>query len=127
MVAATLSVGAEKIKLAVTTRLYKTVPQTEIVPERAIKLFEDTMEKVSREVDRIPNFWEKVLFVKDAVLARTRASKRGKMAVLYHEYQTAMYRGMMANEDGVLASLPNPHAEARAQRDAYMASVASLA
>jgi hypothetical protein len=126
MVSATLSPGAEKIKVAVTTRLYKSVPQTEIVPERAIKLFEDTMEKVAKEVDRISNFWEKVLFVKDAVLARTKASKRGKMAVLYHEYQTAMYRGYLAGPDGELPPPPNPNAEALARYHAYVACSASL-
>jgi hypothetical protein len=126
MVTATLSVGAEKIKLAVTNRMYRKVPQTEIVPEHAIRLIEDTMEKVRRDVARIQNFWEQVEFIKAAVLKRTKASKRGRMAVLYHEYQTAMYRGALAGPDGEMPLPPNPNAESLARYHAHMACTASL-
>jgi hypothetical protein len=96
-----------------------------IVEENAIRLFEDTMEATQATVAKL-SFWEQVAYLKAAVLKKTAASKRGRMAVLYHVWQAAMLRGFLADEDGNVRPLDVPGAEARAQAHAYMACSASL-
>ena len=96
-----------------------------IVEENAIRLFEDTMEATSRVADKLP-FWEAVAYLKAAVLKKTAASKRGRMAVLYHMWQAAMLRGFLADSDGNVRPLDVPNAERIAQAHAYLACSASL-
>jgi hypothetical protein len=119
--------SAEKIRLAVTSRLHKDAPQFQIVPDKAIRLFEHTAEKFSQDLAKIDGFWEKVAFLKDRVLARTTKSLRGNIARLYAEYTAAMLRGEMASwDDDARLQRVDPRIEERVQYDAYVDSIASL-
>jgi len=115
------------IKNAVTKRLDGVIKPSSvsIIEEHAIKLFEDTMEATATAFAKLP-FWEQVAALKLAVLKKTAASKRGRMAVLYHIWTTAMLRGALADETGYVRPLNVPGAEARAQAHAYLACSASL-
>ena len=115
------------VKAAVVKRLNGVVKPSgvNIIEEYAIRLFEDTMEASATAVAKLP-FWEQVAALKAAVLKKTAASKRGRMAVLYHIWTTAMLRGALADENGYVRPLDVPGAEARAQAHAYLACSASL-
>ena len=115
------------VKHAVAKRLDGVIKPSgvSIIEERAILLFEDTMEATANAVAKLP-FWEQVAYLKQAVLKKTAKSKRGRMAVLYHVWQAAMLRGFLADEDGYVRPLDVPGAEARAQAHAYLACSASL-
>jgi hypothetical protein len=115
------------VKHAVAKRLDGVIKPSgvSIIEERAIRLFEDTMEATARVADKLP-FWEAVAYLKAAVLKKTAKSKRGRMAVLYHVWQAAMLRGYLADEDGYVRPLDVPGAERIAQAHAYMACSASL-
>lgn len=115
------------VKQAVAKRLNGFIQPSSvsIVEDSAIRLFEDTMEATSEHAAKLP-FWEAIAFLKAAVLKKTAASKRGRMAVLYHVWQAAMMRGFLADEDGTVRPLDVPNAERVAQAHAYMACSASL-
>lgn len=131
MVSATVSTcdaaAVAAVKAAVSRRLDGTVKPSgvQIVEEHAIRLFEDTMEATAAAFAKLP-FWEQVAALKAAVLKKTAPSKRGRMAVLYHIWTTAMLRGALADADGYVRALDAPGAEARAQAHAYLACSASL-
>jgi hypothetical protein len=130
MAVATVSVSARDIatvKSAVAKRLDGAIKPSgvAIVEERAIRLFEDTMEATEEQAEKL-SFWEAVAFLKAAVLKKTAASKRGRMAVLFHVWQAAMMRGFLADEDGNVRPLDVPNAERVAQAHAYLACSASL-
>jgi len=130
MAVATVSVSERDIatvKKAVARRLDGQIKPSSvnIIEEHAIRFFEDTMEATARVADKLP-FWEAVAYLKAAVLKKTAASKRGRMAVLYHVWQAAMMRGFLADEDGNVRPLDVPNAERLAQAHAYMACSASL-
>jgi hypothetical protein len=115
------------VKTAVAKRLDGAIKPSSvnIIEEYAIRLFEDTMEATAAAFAKL-SFWEQVAALKLAVLKKTAASKRGRMAVLYHIWTTAMLRGALADETGYVRPLDVPGAEARAQAHAYMACSASL-
>jgi hypothetical protein len=126
MVAATSSV-VENFRAAVVKRLYKAAPSFQIVPHKAVRLFEYVMEQHVDAVDNIDGFWPKAAFIRERVLAVTANSRRGNMARLYNEYTAAMFRGMLAAEgDDPVLKHADPNAEARAQYHAYQACAASL-
>ena len=130
MTVAAISVSERDIatvKKAVARRLDGQIKPSSvnIIEEHAIRFFEDTMEATARVADKLP-FWEAVAYLKAAVLKKTAASKRGRMAVLYHVWQAAMMRGFLADEDGNVRPLDVPNAERIAQAHAYMACSASL-
>jgi hypothetical protein len=119
--------SAEKIRLAVTSRLHKDAPQFQIVPDKAVRLFEHTAEKHAHDLAKIAGFWDKVAFLKDRILTRTTKRLRGNMARLYAEYTAAMLRGEMASwDDDARLQRVDPLIEARVQYDAYVDSIASL-
>lgn len=124
MVAAVSSIDA--VKTAICRRVYgHAKPTLEIVPERAIKLFETVMEEMAASAAKLP-FWEQVATFKAEVLRRTSRSRRGRMAVVYHAYTAAMLRGYLADENGYVRPLDAPNAERVAQAHAYLACSASL-
>ena len=130
MATATVSVSERDVaavKAAVAKRLDGIVKPSSvnIIEEHAIKLFEDTMDATQAIAAKLP-FWEAVAYLKAAVLKKTAASKRGRMAVLYHVWQAALMRGFLADEDGNVKPLDVPNAERLAQAHAYMACSASL-
>ena len=130
MATATVSVSERDIatvKKAVAKRLDGAIKPSgvAIVESKAIRLFEDTMEATARAAEKLP-FWEAVAYLKAAVLKKTAASKRGRMAVLYHIWSAAMLRGELADADGVIRPLDVPNAERIAQAHAYLACSASL-
>jgi hypothetical protein len=128
MVAATVSSPVvEKFRANVIKRLYKAAPSFQIVPNKAIKLFEYVMAQSADDAAKIDGFWNKAALVRERVLDITANSRRGNMSRLYNEYTAAMFRGMMAadGEDTVLKSA-DPRAEARAQWHAYQACTASI-
>ena len=127
MVAAAPSVSIEKFRTSVVKRLYRAAPSFQIVPNKAVRLFEYVMEQSANDVDKLDGFWAKTAFVKEQVLEITAKSRRGNMARLYAEYTAAMFRGMMASEgEDTVLKHADPHAEARAQYHAYQACTASL-
>jgi hypothetical protein len=120
-----LSPPAEQIRLAVTSRCKKAVPQFQIVPDRAHKLFEKTAEKFRDQLDLMPNFWERAAFLKERVLKFTKKNLRGDMARLYHEYTTALFRGYLATmDDEPVFREIDPNIEELARYHAYLACTA---
>ena len=120
-----LSVPAEKIRLAVTSRCKKKAPQFQIVPERAHRLFERTAEKFADELEKIANFWERAAFLKKCVLNRTTRKLRGNMSRLYNEYTAALLRGELATmDDEPVFKEIDPRIEEIAQYHAYLATTA---
>lgn len=127
MVAAAPSVSIEKFRTAVVKRLYKAAPSFQIVPHKAVRLFEYVMEQSANDVDKLDGFWPKAALVRERVLDITANSRRGNMARLYNEYTAAMFRGMLAAEgETPVLTHADPHAEARAQYHAYRTCSASL-
>ena len=127
MVAAAVSPVVEKFRVAVVKRLYKAAPSFQIVPHKAVRLFEYVMEHHVDAVDNLDGFWPKAAFVRERVLAITANSRRGHMARLYNEYTAAMFRGMLAAEgENPVLKHADPNAEARAQYHAYRTCSASL-
>jgi hypothetical protein len=127
MVAAAVSPVVEKFRGNVIKRLYKAAPSFQIVPEKAVRLFEYVMEGHAEAVDNIDGFWSKAAFIRERVLEITATSRRGNMSRLYNEYTAAMFRGMLASEgEDTVLKPADPHAEARAQYHAYVACTASL-
>ena len=119
--------SVEKFRVSVVKRLYKAAPSFQIVPSKAMRLFEYVMEQNLDAVDEIDGVWAKTSFVKERVLEITAKSRRGNMARLYAEYTAAMFRGMMASEgDDPVLKHADPHAESRAQYHAYTACSVSL-
>lgn len=107
-------------------------PSFVVVPEHAIKMFDRVIEQNAAEAvaahpgDR----WGQIEFWKEAILERVLPKLRGIVSVYYHEYIASLLRGDEAEigDDpyGFESREYNPHAEAIAQRDAYMACTASL-
>jgi hypothetical protein len=101
------------------------VPQFQIVPDRAHKLFEKTAEKFRDQLDLMPNFWERAAFLKERVLKFTKKNLRGDMARLYHEYTTALFRGDLATmDDEPVFREIDPNIEELARYHAYLACTA---
>lgn len=120
-----LSIPAEKIRLAVTTRCKKATPAFQIVSEKAYLLFERTAEKFADELSKIANFWERAAFLKKCVLKRTTRKLRGNMARLYNEYTAAMLRGELATmDDEPVFKEIDPNIEELARYHAYLACTA---
>jgi hypothetical protein len=108
---------------------------TTVVPERAIKLIDKIMEDHAVEAGRKwpSDYWARVEFFKQKVLDSVMPQFRGMMAVAFHEYTACLLRGEDAEIEsdaeffGGFDDRPyNPYAEGVAQRDAYMACIASL-
>jgi hypothetical protein len=119
--------AAEEIKLAVTKRCQKEVPQFQLVSDKVQKLFDNTAEKHAIELNKIDGFWEKAAYLKERVLARTTKSLRGHMARLYHEWQAALLRGELASmDDDTVLRTVDPNIEKLAQYHAWVACTASL-
>lgn len=118
---------AARLKLAVVRRLHKQPPQFQIVPEKAIMLFEDTMRKSARGLNRIEGFWARAEFIRRRVLKRTAAGLRGPMARWYSDYTAAMLRGEMAtiDDDGAVRKVDD-NIELSVRSAAYAACSASL-
>lgn len=107
-------------------------PSFSVVPEHAIKMFDRVIEQTAAEAvaTHPDDKWGQIEFWKEAILDRVLPSLRGIISVYYHEYIASLIRGEQAEiEDdhyGFDQREYNPHAEAIAQRDAYMACTASL-
>jgi hypothetical protein len=102
-----------------------------VVPERAIKLIDKVMEDHAVEAGRKwpADYWARVEFFKQKVLGEVLPQFRGLMAVAFHEYVACLYRGETAEiefDDEFFDRSYNPYAEQIAQRDAYLACIASL-
>jgi hypothetical protein len=108
-------------------------PSFAVVPEHAIKLFDRVISETDAEaLQKHPNDkWARIQFWKEEILSRVIPSIRGLLTVYYHEYIAALLRndgenGMEIDTDGPGGRPYNPHAEAIAQRDAYLACTAGL-
>lgn len=121
-------------KQAIQTRVARR-PQFSVVPDRAIRLIEDVIEREDHEARRRhpDDFWARVEYWKGEILQQVIPALRGQLAVYFHEYIAATLRGdsveAVAEDDdpwGFSSRPYNPAAEAIAQRDAYLACTASL-
>lgn len=107
-------------------------PSFTVVPEHAIKMFDRIIEQTSAEaISTHPDDrWGQIEFWKGKILGRVLPSLRGIVAVQYHEYIASLLRGEEAEISDDLYGFDdrpyNPNAEAIAQRDAYMACIASI-
>ena len=117
------------LRRGVIRRMGRSAPQFQIVSSNAIKLFEDTA-KIRRDgLEAQTGFWDKVEYLRDQILERTMAPKRGSMARMYADYTAAMLRGELATydaESGIVLEVDN-NIEARVQEHARIACTASLA
>lgn len=118
---------------AVLGRVHKR-PEFAVVPEHAIKLFDRVIEQTETEALRqFPDDeWGRIQFWKEEVMELTLPKLRGVIAGYFHEYVAALMRNDLldiepvSDEFGFNGRAYNPHAEAIAQRDAYLACTASL-
>lgn len=126
-----MSVAATK--QAILSRVFRR-PEFSVVPEHAIKLFDRVIEQ--NEAEGLRKFpkdeWGRIQFWKEEIMKVTLPQLRGVIAVYYHEYMAALRRNESLavvpgdDEFGFMSRPYNPHAEAIAQRDAYLACTASL-
>lgn len=107
-------------------------PKFTVVPEHAQRMFDKIIGET--EADAIKehpgDVWGQIEFWKEKILARVAPTLRGIVAVYFHEYMACLLRNEESDDDdpyGFSGRPYNPQAEVIAQRDAYLASVASLA
>lgn len=119
-------------KQAILGRVFKR-PEFSVVPEHAIKLFDRVIEQNEAEGLRLfpDDEWERIQYWKEEIMEVTLPKLRGVIAGYYHEYIAALMRNDVLSvttddEFGFTGRPYNPHAEAIAQRDAYLACTASL-
>lgn len=121
----------EKTKSAILVRARRQ-PEFEVVPEHALRMFDHVIEQTESEAMTAhpTDEWARIEFWKREILSRVSNRLRGLVAVQYHEYIAALLRGRDDDGDdpyGFGGRPYNPNAEAVAQRDAYLASVATFA
>lgn len=119
-------------KQAILGRVFKR-PEFSVVPEHAIKLFDRVIEQNEAEGLRLfpDDEWGRIQYWKEEIMEVTLPKLRGVIAGYYHEYIAALMRNDVLaietdDEFGFNNRAYNPHAEAIAQRDAYLACTASL-
>lgn len=119
-------------KQAILGRVFKR-PEFSVVPEHAIKLFDRVIEQNEAEGLRLfpDDEWGRIQYWKEEIMELTLPKLRGVIAGYYHEYIAALMRNDVLSvttddEFGFNSRPYNPHAEAIAQRDAYLACTASL-
>lgn len=119
-------------KQAILGRVFKR-PEFSVVPEHAIKLFDRVIEQNEAEGLRLfpDDEWGRIQHWKEEIMDVTLPKLRGVIAGYYHEYIAALMRNDVLaieteDEFGFNNRPYNPHAEAIAQRDAYIACTASL-
>jgi len=125
-----LSLHAEYTRRKIVARVNRATASC-VVPASAIALIERVMEdKAAKAAEKFPDsYWERVAFLKAAVLAAVPPGLRGTFADRFHEYAAACQRGDDAeagDDEFGFANRPDYGGEPRAQRDAYFACTASL-
>jgi len=122
----------EQTKSAIKARVSRH-PEFSVVPEHSMKMFDHVIEQTEAEaLAAYPDDeWGRIQFWKREILSRVSNRLRGIVAVQFHEYVAALMRGDdndgSADPYGFGDRPYNPNAEQVAQRDAYLASVATFA